>query len=131
MVWYLGRVSETGKEVSDEWTCPGRAAEGCGIRKRGHIGRSEQEKNVTSKEIIKELLRVRKMSQNDLTKISKYKSQSSVSGVLNRGNSMRLDSLMAFLVPLGCELYIRDPETGMEYKVEEKERLKKTAEPER
>ena len=77
---------------------------------------------MTSKEIVKELLRVRKMSQNDLTKISKYKSQSSVSGVLNRGNSMRLDSLMAFLEPLGCELYIRDPLTGVEYRVEERKK---------
>ena len=77
---------------------------------------------MTSKEIVKELLKVRKMSQYDLTKISRYKSQSSVSGVLNRGNSMRLDSLMAFLEPLGCELIIRDPVTGMEYKVEEHQR---------
>ena len=86
---------------------------------------------MTAKEIIKELLRVRKMSQNDMTKISRYKSQSSVSGVLNRGSSMRLDSLMAFLEPLGCELIIRDPYTGTEYRVEEHIERKRDPEQER
>ena len=70
-----------------------------------------------ARKIIKELLHDRHMSQKDFVEISEYKSQSNVTGILNRSRSMRVDSLFKFLTPLGCELIIRDPKTGKEYQV--------------
>ena len=70
-----------------------------------------------AKEVIKSLMSDRHITQGDITKMMDMKSQSAVSGALNR--DMKITTLTRFLTALICELIIRDKDSGREYMVEE------------
>lgn len=67
-------------------------------------------------EIVKMLMNKRGITQNDITKILNLKSQSGVSGALNR--DMKTSTLVRFLTTMNCELVIRDKDLGTEYRIE-------------
>lgn len=70
-----------------------------------------------AKEIIKGVMAKRNITQGDITKLMDMKSQSAVSGALNR--DMKITTLNRFLSALNCELIIRDKESGQEFTVDE------------
>lgn len=70
-----------------------------------------------AKDIIKTVMTDRRITQGDITKLMDMKSQSAVSGALNR--DMKITTLNRFLSALDCELVIKDKKTGQEYTVEE------------
>ena len=63
---------------------------------------------MTAKEAIKEIMGIRKWSQAKLAEEAGFKSQSNVTGILNRGSSLRVDSLVQMAEAMGCEVIIRD-----------------------
>lgn len=75
---------------------------------------------MNEKEIVKEVMAMRKWSQEDLAEKAGFKSQSNVTGLLNRGaNGMRIDKLAKMLKVMGCEIIIRDTMgSGKEWKVD-------------
>lgn len=63
---------------------------------------------MTGKEIIKELLLLRKWSQTKLAE-EIGKSQTNITGYLNRGkNEMRLDVFVEMVEAMGCEVVVQD-----------------------
>lgn len=64
---------------------------------------------MTEKEIVRAIMQTRGWSQQKLAEEAGFKSQSNVTGLLNRGNKgMRTDQLFRLLDALGCELVVRD-----------------------
>lgn len=64
---------------------------------------------MNEKEIVKELIEMRRWSQEKLAKEIGYKSQSNINAILNRDtNGVRSDLLVKMLNALGCELVVRD-----------------------
>ena len=63
---------------------------------------------MTAKDVVKEIMGVRKWSQSKLAEEAGFKSQSNVTGILNRGTSLRVDNLVQMIEAMGCELVIRD-----------------------
>lgn len=73
-----------------------------------------------AKEAIKEIMAVRKWSQAKLAEESGFKRQSNVTGILNRGSSLRVDNLVKMAEAMGCEVVIRDKMgSKMEWRVSE------------
>lgn len=73
-----------------------------------------------AKEVIKEIMNIRRWSQSKLAEEAGFKSQSNVTGILNRGTSLRVDSLVQMVSAMGCEVVIRDKMgSGQEWKVSE------------
>ena len=71
-----------------------------------------------ARDAIKELMRLRGWSQNKLAEESGFKSQSNITGILNRGSSVRVDSLVQMAEAMGCEVVIRDKMgSKMEWKI--------------
>lgn len=63
---------------------------------------------MTGKEIVKEILLLRKWSQSKLAE-EVGKSQTNITGYLNRGkNEMRLDVFVEMVEAMGCEVIVRD-----------------------
>ena len=63
---------------------------------------------MTGKEIIKDIMNYKKMSQYKLADIL-GKSQTNITGYINRGkNEMRLDLFAEMIEAMGCEVIIRD-----------------------
>ena len=63
---------------------------------------------MTGKEIIKEILLLRKWSQSKLAE-EMGKNQTNITGYLNRGkNEMRLDVFVEMAEAMGCEVIVRD-----------------------
>lgn len=74
---------------------------------------------MNAKDIVKEILALRKWSQSKLADEAGFKSQSNVTGILNRYSSMRVDSFVQMVSAMGCEVIVRDPsEDGREWKVD-------------
>jgi DNA-binding Xre family transcriptional regulator len=75
---------------------------------------------MNEKEIIREIMSIRKWSQKELAKEAGFKSQSNVTGLLNNNkNGIRIDNLVKMLNALGCEVIVRDKMgSGKEWKVE-------------
>lgn len=69
-------------------------------------------------DIIKHIMKIRGMTQGDLTKKLGVSSQSGISAKLNR--DLRVSTLDEFIQVLDCELVIRDKSTGAEWIVSEK-----------
>ena len=63
-------------------------------------------------EIVKSIMWDKHITQSELSKMLDFKTQSSVSWVLNR--DMKVSTLVKFLSVLDCELVIRSKETGKE-----------------
>lgn len=76
---------------------------------------------MTAKDIVKEIMGVRKWSQSKLAEEAGFKSQSNVTGILNRGSSLRVDNLVQMIEAMGCELVIRDKTAETEWLVNEKQ----------
>lgn len=76
---------------------------------------------MTEQEIIKTILMMQKVSQEELAHLVGYKSQTNIAGLLNNSKrGMRVDKLVQLLDALGYELVIREeePETGMEFTID-------------
>lgn len=77
---------------------------------------------MTATEIVKELMSIRKWSQSKLAEETGFKRQSNITGILNRGSSMRVDNLQKMVEAMGCELIVRAKDgSEHEWKVNEVE----------
>lgn len=70
-----------------------------------------------AKEIIKQVMTEKEITQVMITDMMHMNSQSAVSGALNR--DMKISTLNRFLAALDCKLVIKDTKTGNEFKVED------------
>ena len=71
-----------------------------------------------SKEVIKEVMQVRGWSQAKLAEEAGFKSQSNITGILNRSDTMRVRVLVQMAEALGCEVILRDKMgSGREWRV--------------
>lgn len=61
-----------------------------------------------AKDIVKEIMSIRRWSQNKLAEEAGFKSQSNVTGILNRYSTMKVDSLVQMVEAMGCEVIVRD-----------------------
>ncbi len=61
-----------------------------------------------AKDIIKEIMSIKGLSQSKLAEKADFKSQSNVTGILNRGNSLRVDKLVKMVEAMGYEVVIRE-----------------------
>jgi DNA-binding Xre family transcriptional regulator len=75
---------------------------------------------VNEKDIVREVMGIRKWSQADLAREAGFKSQSNITGLLNNNkNGIRIDNLVKMLNAMGCEVIVRDKMgSGKEWKVE-------------
>lgn len=75
---------------------------------------------MNEKEIVREVMAIRKWSQKKLAEESGFNSQSNVTGLLNNNkNGIRIDNLVKMLNAMGCEVIVRDKMgSGKEWKVE-------------
>lgn len=75
---------------------------------------------MNEKEIVREIMSIRKWSQKELAEEAGFKSQSNITGLLNNNkNGIRIDNLVKMLNALGCEVIVRDKMgSGKEWKVE-------------
>ncbi|MBO5032406.1 MAG: helix-turn-helix transcriptional regulator [Oscillospiraceae bacterium] len=79
---------------------------------------------MTATEIVKELMSIRKWSQSKLAEETGFKRQSNITGILNRGSSMRVDNLQKMVEAMGCELVVRAKDgSEREWKVNEVEQV--------
>ena len=79
---------------------------------------------MTATEIVKELMSIRKWSQSKLAEETGFKRQSNITGILNRGSSMRVDNLQKVVEAMGCELVVRAKDgSEREWKVNEVEQV--------
>ena len=76
---------------------------------------------MTAKDIVKEIMVSKRLSQSRLAELAGFKSQSNVTGYLNRGSSMRVDNLIQMLSAMDCRLIVQDEVTGAEWVVIEKD----------
>lgn len=76
---------------------------------------------MTAKDIVKEIMVSKGLSQSKLAELAGFKSQSNVTGYLNRGSSMRVDNLIQMLSAMNCNLVVRDKITGEERVIVEKD----------
>lgn len=64
---------------------------------------------MTERDVIRELMKLRGWSQQQLATESGFKRQSNISNLLNnRENGMRVDNLLKLINTMGCDLVIRD-----------------------
>lgn len=75
---------------------------------------------MNEKDIVREVMGIRKWSQADLAREAGFKSQSNITGLLNNNkNGIRIDNLVKMLNAMGCEVIVRDKMgSGKEWKVE-------------
>lgn len=70
-----------------------------------------------SSEVIKTLMKEKKINQGEITQLLGMKSQSGVSQALAR--DMKTSMLLRFLSCMDCELIVRDKATGNDYPISE------------
>ena len=61
-----------------------------------------------AKEIIKDIMNKKHWSQVKLAEQAGFKSQSNITGILNRHSTMKVDSLVQMVEAMGYEVVIRD-----------------------
>lgn len=76
---------------------------------------------MTAKDIVKEIMSDKGISQSKLAELAGFKSQSNITGYLNRGSSMRVDNLIQMLSAMDCELIVRERTSQEEWVVVEKD----------
>ena len=77
-------------------------------QKRDKIGNEKEVRSkMTAKEAIRKIMEEQGVSQYKLAELCGMKYQSSVTGVLNRGNSLRVDMLEQMISAMGYEIVIR------------------------
>lgn len=67
---------------------------------------------MTPKELIRELLLSRGMSQEELAKKAGYAHQSGIGNILNRNKTMRIDHLIKLCSAMGYDIAVIDRDTG-------------------
>lgn len=73
---------------------------------------------MNAKEVIKTIISLRGYSQRTLAQKMGYKTQSCVGSLLRKQNtSMRVQSMVAMLDAMDCELIVRDPYGKHEWKI--------------
>ena len=75
-----------------------------------------------AKEAVREAMKVCGWSQEKLADECGMKSQSNVTGILNRNSSMRVDILLQMVNSMGFELVLRDKRGKTEYVIDKSER---------
>ena len=68
-----------------------------------------------AKEAIRAAMKVCGWSQETLAKECGMKRQSNITGILNRGSSLRVDNLLQMVNAMGFELVLRDKRGKTEY----------------
>jgi DNA-binding Xre family transcriptional regulator len=64
---------------------------------------------MTEKEVVRQVMSLRRWSQPKLAKEAGFKSQSNITGLLNNNkNGIRIDNLVRMLTAMGCEVVVRD-----------------------
>lgn len=64
---------------------------------------------MNEKEIVRDVMGLRKWSQAELAREAGFKSQSNITGLLNNNkNGIRIDNLVKMLNAMGCEVVVRD-----------------------
>lgn len=71
-----------------------------------------------AKEAIREAMKVCGWSQEKLAKACGMKRQSNVTGILNRGSSMRVDIMLQMVNAMGFELVLRDTRGKSEFVID-------------
>lgn len=70
-------------------------------------GKTNQHR-MPANDIIKELMNIRKWTQRELALAAGYKSQSNITGILNRGYTMRVNNLVLLVETMDAEVIVRD-----------------------
>ncbi len=75
---------------------------------------------MNEKEIVREVLALRKWSQAKLATEAGFNGQSNITGLLNNNKTgSRIDNLVKMLSAMGCEIVVRDKMgSGKEWKLE-------------
>ena len=61
---------------------------------------------MTARDIVKEIMGIKNLSQSKLADMADFKSQSNVTGILNRGSSMRVDNFEQMLSAMGYKIIV-------------------------
>ena len=62
--------------------------------------------DMTARDIVKEIMGIKNLSQSKLADMAGFKSQSNVTGILNRGSSMRVDNFEQMLSAMGYKIIV-------------------------
>ena len=68
---------------------------------------------MTAREVVKEKMLLKKVSQNNLAEMAGFKSQSNVTGILNRGTTMKVDNLELLVSAMGFKIAIIPDESPL------------------
>ena len=64
---------------------------------------------MTEKQVVREVMSLRGISQQKLAEIAGFKSQSNITGLLNNNDKgIRIDNLLRVLNAMGCDIIVRD-----------------------
>lgn len=66
---------------------------------------------MTARDVVKEIMALKKLSQSKLAEQAEFKSQSNVTGILNRGTTMKVDNLEQMLSAMGYKIVVVPDET--------------------
>lgn len=66
---------------------------------------------MTARDVVKEIMALKKLSQSKLAEHAGFKSQSNVTGILNRGTTMKVDNLEQMLSAMGYKIVVVPDET--------------------
>lgn len=66
---------------------------------------------MTAKDVVKEIMARKKLSQSKLAEQAGFKSQSNITGILNRGTTMKVDSLEQMVSAMGYKIMVVPDET--------------------
>ena len=66
---------------------------------------------MTARDVVKEIMALKKLSHSKLAEQAGFKSQSNVTGILNRGTTMKVDNLEQMLSAMGYKIVVVPDET--------------------
>lgn len=64
-----------------------------------------------AKDVVKEIMALKKLSQSKLAEKAGFKSQSNITGILNRGTTMKVNNLEQMLSAMGYKIIVVPDET--------------------
>lgn len=68
---------------------------------------------MTARDVVKEIMILKKVSQTKLAELAGFKSQSNVTGILNRGTTMKVDNLEQMVSAMGYKIAIIPDESPL------------------
>lgn len=68
---------------------------------------------MTARDVVKEIMILKKVSQTKLAELAGFKSQSNVTGILNRGTTMKVDNLEQMVSAMGYKIAIIPDESSL------------------